>query len=45
MEDQAANGHLVELRDVRKSFGNNLVLDGLSLAIDRGEAVVVAGPS
>ena len=39
------DGRLVELRNVRKSFGDNLVLDGIDLAIDRGEAVVVAGPS
>jgi ABC-type polar amino acid transport system ATPase subunit len=41
----AANGHLVELDSVRKSFGDNLVLDGIELRIDRGEAIVVAGPS
>src|SRR3712207_6733712 len=39
------DGHLVELRDVRKSFGDNVVLDGIDLEIGRGEAVVVAGPS
>jgi len=36
---------LVELRDVRKSFGDNVVLDEIDLAIAPGEAVVVAGPS
>jgi ABC-type polar amino acid transport system ATPase subunit len=36
---------LVELRDVRKSFGDNVVLDGVSLSFDRGECIVVAGPS
>jgi glutamate transport system ATP-binding protein len=39
------NGHLVELAGVRKSFGDNVVLDGIDLRIDRGEAIVVAGPS
>jgi ABC-type polar amino acid transport system ATPase subunit len=39
------NGHLVELDNVTKSFGSNVVLDGVSLFIDRGEAIVVAGPS
>jgi glutamate transport system ATP-binding protein len=39
------NGHLVTLAGVRKSFGDNLVLDGIDLAVDRGSAVVVAGPS
>src|SRR5918998_803307 len=37
--------HLVELSQVSKSFGDNLVLDGIDLGIDRGEAIVVAGPS
>jgi glutamate transport system ATP-binding protein len=36
---------LIELRNVHKSFGDNVVLAGIHLAIDRGEAVVVAGPS
>ena len=40
-----AEGHLVELERVRKSFGDNLVLDGIDLTIDRGEVVVIAGPS
>ena len=39
------NGHLVEIQDVRKSFGSNLVLDGIDLSVSTGEAVVVAGPS
>src|ERR671914_2142568 len=38
-------GHLVELERVRKSFGDNLVLDRIDLTIDRGEVVVIAGPS
>ncbi|MGH2820907.1 MAG: amino acid ABC transporter ATP-binding protein [Actinomycetota bacterium] len=45
MGERSRNGHLVELEQVRKSFGRNLVLDGIDLRIDRGEAVVVAGPS
>jgi ABC-type polar amino acid transport system ATPase subunit len=36
---------LVVLAGVSKSFGDNLVLDGIDLEIRRGEAVVVAGPS
>src|SRR5918999_947516 len=43
--EAAANGHLVELASVSKSFGDNLVLDGIELNIGRGEAIVVAGPS
>ncbi len=45
MAAQSTNGHLVELEHIRKSFGSNLVLDDVSLEIDRGEAIVVAGPS
>jgi glutamate transport system ATP-binding protein len=40
-----SNGHLIEIDNVRKSFGSNVVLDGIDLAISTGEAVVVAGPS
>jgi glutamate transport system ATP-binding protein len=36
---------LVELKRVRKSFGDNLVLDGVDLTVERGSATVVAGPS
>ncbi len=40
-----ADGRLVELLAVRKSFGDNLVLDAIDLTIERGEVVVIAGPS
>jgi glutamate transport system ATP-binding protein len=36
---------LVELQGVRKSFGDNVVLDDVDLAIAPAEAIVVAGPS
>ncbi len=36
---------MVQLTGVRKSFDDNLVLDGIDLVIGRGEAIVVAGPS
>ena len=45
MANSEASPPLVELRDVRKSFGDNVVLDEIDLAIAAGEAVVVAGPS
>jgi ABC-type polar amino acid transport system ATPase subunit len=45
MDAGPAAGHLVELERVRKSFGDNLVLEGVDLTIDRGEVVVIAGPS
>jgi glutamate transport system ATP-binding protein len=44
-ETEEGGRRLVELDSVRKSFGDNLVLDGIDLAIDRGEVVVIAGPS
>jgi glutamate transport system ATP-binding protein len=40
-----AGAHLVTLAGVRKSFGDNVVLQDIDLQIDRGSAVVVAGPS
>jgi glutamate transport system ATP-binding protein len=40
-----AQGHLVELRGVRKAFGDLVVLDGIDLTVDRAEAIVIAGPS
>ena len=36
---------LVELRGIHKSFGDNVVLDGVDLLVDRGEVIVIAGPS
>ena len=36
---------LVELVDVRKSFGDNVVLKGVDLVAERGSATVIAGPS
>jgi ABC-type polar amino acid transport system ATPase subunit len=40
-----ANGPLVELVGVRKTFGDNVVLTDIDLRIAHGEAIVVAGPS
>jgi polar amino acid transport system ATP-binding protein len=36
---------MVRLEGVRKSFGDNLVLDGIDLSVDLGEVLVVIGPS
>src|SRR5687767_13419812 len=41
----SSNDHLVVLDRVKKSFGDNVVLDGIDLRIRSGEALVVAGPS
>ena len=36
---------MIELKDVRKSFGKNEVLKGINLQINKGEVVVIIGPS
>lgn len=36
---------LIELRGIKQSFGQNVVLDGIDLAIYPGEALVILGPS
>jgi ABC-type polar amino acid transport system ATPase subunit len=41
MNDQ----NLVELAGIHKAFGDNVVLDGVDLAVSRGEVIVIAGPS
>ena len=35
----------VELRNVRKSFGDNLIVKGVDLAVEKGEFLVMVGPS
>ena len=35
----------VRLEAVRKRFGDNLVLDGIDLAVETGEVLVIVGPS
>jgi ABC-type polar amino acid transport system ATPase subunit len=42
---RAATTPVVRLEDVKKSFGDNLVLDGVDLTVNAGEALVVIGPS
>lgn len=36
---------MIELKDVRKSFGKDEVLKGINLRIEKGEVVVIIGPS
>lgn len=36
---------LIELKGVCKSFGKNVILDHVNLTINRGEALVIIGPS
>ncbi len=42
---QPAQTPVVQVEDVRKSFGDNVVLDGIDLTVDKGEVLVVIGPS
>src|SRR6266853_5502740 len=41
----SANGAVVRLEAIRKSFGDNLVLDGIDLEVATCEVLVVVGPS
>ena len=36
---------LIELKGIRKAFGQNVILDGLDLSIRKGEALAIIGPS
>jgi ABC-type polar amino acid transport system ATPase subunit len=42
---RAAKTPVVQVEDVRKSFGDNVVLDGIDLTVDAGQALVIIGPS
>ena len=42
---EATDVPMVRLEGVRKSFGDNLVLDGIDLSVALGEVLVVIGPS
>jgi ABC-type polar amino acid transport system ATPase subunit len=43
--DPAAAPHVVRIRDLRKSFGDHVVLDGVDLDVRRGEVVSILGRS
>ena len=45
VQAQTAAGPVVRLEQVRKSFGDNLVLDGIDLEVPRGDALVIIGRS
>lgn len=36
---------MIEVRDLKKSFGSHVVLDGVNFSINKGEAVVIIGAS
>jgi ABC-type polar amino acid transport system ATPase subunit len=42
---EGAGDAMVRLEGVRKSFGDNLVLDGIDLSVALGEVLVIIGPS
>ena len=42
---EGADVPMVRLEGVRKSFGDNLVLDGIDLSVDLGEVLVIIGAS
>jgi ABC-type polar amino acid transport system ATPase subunit len=44
-EAETASEAVVRLERIRKSFGDNVVLDGIDLTVDAGEVLVVIGPS
>jgi ABC-type polar amino acid transport system ATPase subunit len=44
-EREHTTAPVVRLEDVHKSFGDNVVLDGIDLTVNAGEALVVIGPS
>lgn len=39
------SGAVIEVIGLRKQFGDNVILDDLSITVNRGEAVVLVGPS
>jgi len=36
---------MLEIRDVKKSFGGQMVLDGIDLDVEKGDVVAILGPS
>ena len=45
VEPARATTAVVRLEDVHKSFGDNVVLDGIDLTVNAGEVLVIIGPS
>ena len=43
--NQNNNNHIIFLKDVTKKFGSNVVLDNITLGIEKGKTTVVIGPS
>lgn len=45
MTDNQTNPVLLEVTDLKKSFGNNMVLNGISTTVRKGDVVAIIGPS
>jgi polar amino acid transport system ATP-binding protein len=45
LDTDRGHASVLRLEEVRKSFGDNLVLDGISLDVPAGDVLVVIGPS
>jgi polar amino acid transport system ATP-binding protein len=43
--ETSPDGSILGLHDIRKSFGDLVVLDGIEMTVNRGEVVCVLGPS
>ncbi len=44
-DDENHSGPLIEVRNLTKKFGKKLVLDNISLSIEKGKTTVIIGPS
>ncbi len=44
-KDKSSLEPLIELKNIRKSFGDSVILDGVDLTIYRGNALAIIGPS
>jgi ABC-type polar amino acid transport system ATPase subunit len=42
---ETGRGPVIRLEGIHKSFGDNVVLDGIDLSVEAGETLVVIGPS
>ena len=42
---EQGSGPVIKLEGIHKSFGDNVVLDGIDLSVEAGETLVVIGPS
>jgi phospholipid/cholesterol/gamma-HCH transport system ATP-binding protein len=43
--DEKNNNHIILLKDVTKKFGSNVVIDNITLGIEKSKTTVVIGPS